>query len=335
MSLLTMTTTLQGDVPGVARNQAQNAIQRALQHIYDDRSWSFQDAQSGWLAGTVLLKAGTYTVTPYSPTIIADATATAAIAALTGRPFITELQYRDPNRFFYSIIACDTTTNAPFATLTLDRPWMEPTSGPGQTYMIYQCLFPAPVPNFRGFQAVWNSTNATRLNFTKKSQFDLARDDPQRLKFADPGYVVSAGPDTRPGSATLGYQLYELWPHELSLEPISFEYEYDGPLLVNPNDRLVFPLTEELVLWRAKEELYDNAEATKSKDAARGQGANFEYLAGKAHAQYEEVLTKITAKDANLRTDLITITGQTASAFGSPYSTRTGQLNVGGYPFGE
>lgn len=334
MSFLSMATSLQGDVPGVARKQAEKAIQRAIGKIYDDRSWSFQNAQAGWLPGKVLLNSGTFTVSPYSNVVIADAVATAAIATLTGRPFITELQYRDPNRFFYSIVAYDTTTNAPFGTITLDRPWMEPTSGPGQPYMIYQCLFPAPVKDFRGFQAVINTTNATRLNFWSKSQLDLALDDPQRLVFADPGYVVSYGTDTRANTATPGWQLFELWPHGLSIEPITLEFERRGPELVLPTDKVIYPLTEELVLWRAKEELFDFAEASKGKDMARGQGANFQYLSQKAHLQYEEVLSKVTAVDANLRTDLLTHTGQMVGAFGEPYSTRTGGLNVGGYSYG-
>lgn len=405
-----MSTALQGDVPGVARKQAEKAIQRALGKIYDDRSWSFQNAQAGWLPGKVLLNSGTFTVTPYSDQITADAVATQAINSLIGRPFITELQYRDPNRFFYSIVAAAGngsiaygTVSSPgsgqtpgtytvpildnggpgagataliavasngtvvlppvilaegsnyvnpyitfaeggtpavfaffqFSLLTLDRPWMEPTSGPGQPYMIYQCLFPAPAEFFRGFQSVLDTTNATRLNFWSKSQLDLALDDPQRLVFADPGYVVSFGPDNRAGSPTFGWQLFELWPHELSIEPITLEFEYAGPPLKNPNDRVVYPLTEELVLWRAKEELYDFAEANKGKDMARGQGANFQYLSQRAHAQYEEILSKVTAVDANLRTDLLTHTGQLVGAFGEPYSTRTGGLNVGGYNFGE
>jgi hypothetical protein len=333
LSYLTMQTQLQGDVPNVARVQAQNAIRRALGKIYDDRTWSFQAGYAGWLAGWALLNTGTYTVTPFSPYVVADAVATAAIAAMTGRPLITELQYRDPNRYFYSIIGYDTTTNAPFATLTLDRPWMEPTSGPGQSYMIYQALFPAPFKDFRGFSAAWNTTDAWPLDFSNKSQMDLAREDPQRLIFDDPRYIVKYGDDQRPGSATLGFQLYELWPNVLNPIPVSFGYERRGPELVYPNDCVVYPLTEELVMWRAKEELYDVAEATKGKDMARGQGANFEYLSGKAHAQYEEVLVKITAVDANLRTDLIVQTGPQVG-FGEPYSTRTGGLNVGGYSRG-
>jgi hypothetical protein len=404
-----MQTTLQGDVPNVARVQAQNAINRALGKIYDDRTWSFQTAQAGWLAGWVLLNTGTYTVTPFSNQVVADVVATQQVYSLTGRPLITELQYRDPNRFFYSIVALGgngsiaygttltpgsgqtpgtytysildnggpgsggsvsvtvasngtvsaspvilaagtryvnpyinfsqggtpaTFTFTQFAVLTLDRPWMEPTSGPGQSYMIYQALFPSPCEDFRGFTAAWNTTDAWPLDFSNKSQLDLAREDPQRLIFDDPRYIVKYGPDTRPNSSTFGYQLYELWPNVLNPIPVSFGYERRGPKLVNPTDCVVYPLTEELVLWRSKEELYDMAEATKSKDMARGQGANFEYLSGKAHAQYEEILTKITAVDANLRTDLIVQTG-VPGATGAPYSTRTGGVNLGGYPYGE
>src|SRR5271170_4256690 len=125
-----MSSALQGDVPGVARRQTQTALSRALTKIYQDRSWSFQTAYAGWLAGKVLLSNGTFTVMQYGNQVIADATATGLIQGLVGRPFITELQYRDPQRSPYNIVAIDYTTNAPFATLTLDRLWMEPTNGP-------------------------------------------------------------------------------------------------------------------------------------------------------------------------------------------------------------
>lgn len=332
MSFLRMASRLQGDVPGIAREQARLALGDALTKIYQDRSWSFQTAYAGWLAGKVLLSNGTFTVAQYNNQVIADATATALIAGLIGRPFITELQYRDPQRSPYNIVAIDYTTNAPFATLTLDRFWMEPTSGPGQPYMIYQCYFPAPAINFRGFQEIRDTTDAARINFWGKSQADLARDDPQRLTFGTPGYCVEWGPDLRPGSSTYGFRLYELWPQQLSLVPYSFSYEYDGPMLVNPTDTVPYPLTEELLLWRAKEDLYDYAEANKDPKAERGAGANFQYLAQRAHSQYEEILEKITAVDANLRNDLLIQTDSLAGAWGQDaYSTRTGGLNVGGY----
>lgn len=336
MSYLSMTTALQGDIPGVARKQAQSALRRALTKIYQDRSWSFQTAYAGWLAGKVLLTNGTFTVTQYTDQVIADATATALIAGLVGRPFITELQYRDPQRSPYNIVGIDNDVNAPFTTLTLDRLWMEPTSGPGQPYMIYQCYFPAPVENFRGFQEIRDTTDASRIDYWSKSQASLALDDPQRLVFGTPGYCVEWGPDLRPGSSTYGFRLYELWPQQLSLVPYSFGYEYDGPMLTLPTDRVPYPLTEELLMWRAKEELYDYAEANKDPKQERGTGANFQYLSTKAHAQYAEILTKVTAVDANLRNDLQTQVDSFAGPWGQdPYSTRTGQMNVGGYnPWG-
>ena len=410
MSYLTLTTGLQGDVPGVARKQAEAAVNRALGKIYDDRSWSFQTGYAGWLAGWALLNTGTYTVTPYSPIITADVTATQAANSLSGAPLLTTLQYRDPNRYFYSIVYADTNGQLAYVTvtypgvgqtpgvyvlngtvpsgqpgsgaqiavvvnadgtvtlppvvvnqgsgylagyppqftlaaggtpavlvstlilqLTLDRPWMEPTSGPGQPYMIYQALFPAPFEDFRGFTAAWNTTDAWRVDFVSKSQLDLAREDPQRLVFDDPRYIVKFGADQRAGSSTFGWQLYELWPHVLNPIPVSFGYERRGPKLVNPTDCPPYPLTEELVRWRAKEELYDWAEANKGRFKEL-QGPNWQYLSGKAHAQYEEILAKVTAVDANLRTDLITRTGQDSNnPWGDPYSTRTGGMNVGGY----
>lgn len=343
MSFYTMSKSLTGEIPGLMLSLAQNKVAEAIGKVYDESDWSFQTIYAGWLAPGQLANRGTYTVTPYQNTVIADAVATAALAAITS-PLITTLQYRDPARAIYNIIGYDNgqtpydpesgtgSPNYPFATLTLDRPWMEPTDGPGQPYMIYQCYFPAPVKDWRKFIEIRDTTNARPLFYTEYSQADLARKDPQRTCFADPRHVVPCGVDLRPGSATPGYPMYELWPQQLSRVPYSFSGRRRGPELVKPTDTVPYPFTEELVKHRAMELLYLFKEAQKGEDVQRGSGANWLLLAQAARKEYDDVLDQIRAIDANLHNDFVT--HLYTSTFGSnePFANRLGQFNVGGFP---
>ena len=79
-----------------------------LEAIYDQTDWGFQKGFAGWLApGMVFNGVGSFTTTPYSNQVIADATATAALVAYTGQPFLTQLQYRNPAFAIYDIVAYD------------------------------------------------------------------------------------------------------------------------------------------------------------------------------------------------------------------------------------
>ena len=110
MSLYDVAMNLTRLVPDTPLARSQTAVHRALQAIYDQTDWSFQKGFAGWLApGMVLNGVGTFTTTPYSNQIIADATATAALEAYTGQPLITQLQYRNPAFAIYDIIGKNTT----------------------------------------------------------------------------------------------------------------------------------------------------------------------------------------------------------------------------------
>jgi hypothetical protein len=321
----------QGEIPGVSLAFVKTTINESLKRVYTETDWSFQTEQSGWYV-PALINAGTVTCTPYSNQVIADAAATAAWALVTGRPTLTERQFRNPSWALYNIVAYDTTTNAPFATLTLDRPWMEVVTGPGLPYMIYQAYFPVPVQDFTKFIEIRDTTNSAPVSFTYFSQDDLAAIDPKRLMFGPtvPTYAVPWGVDKRAGSSTLGYIMYELWPHVLALYPYSFSYKRSGPLLVDQGDELVYPISEELVKWRAKEVLYQWKEAQKGEQVERGAGANWQFLAQGAAAEYKEELKKVRMLDANLHRDFVTRPRNPGSFATDGYSTnRTGDLNVG------
>ena len=332
MSYYSMAKALTGEVPGTPLSLAQTRVNDALGKIYDQSDWHFQTQYAGWLCPGQIANSGTFTTTPYQNTVVADATASAAIVAHTGMPLITQLQYRDPARAIYNVVGYATAGSPPVVTLTLDRPWMEPTSGPGQPYMLYQCYFVAPVQDFRKFIEVRDTTDAGRLDFWSYSQADLARRDPQRTTFADPAFVVPVGADMRPGSSTLGWQMFELWPQQLSYVPYSFSYKRRGPSLVNPTDTVPYPLTEELVEWKAKEILLQY-KAAQAEEKAKGGGAGWLLMAGMAKKEYDERFEYILPVDINLRGDNIDhVENDDDNWAGRPFSNNLGGLNIGGYP---
>jgi hypothetical protein len=319
------------EIPNTSQIFASNKLSEALAKIEDETSWSFQTKTGGWLIPGMVASLGTVTTTPYSNEVIGDAVASAIWAGLIGHPFLTELQFRNPSYALYDIVAING-NNPPFITLVLDRPWMEPPAGPGQQYYIYQAYFPVPVLNFRSFSEIRDTTNGDWVSYTGISQDDLSLEDPQRVIFgpALPTYAVPFGIDQRPNSATPGYLRYEVWPHILSLWPLAFTYKYQGPQLVNPSDMVPNPITEELVMWRAKEMLYQYAEAQKGQDVQRGSGADFRFLAEMARKEYVECLKKTRAVDANLHNDFFTRPKRRSDAMNDGFSTtRLGQLNVG------
>lgn len=332
MSLITMAKSLALEIPGVAQSLAGTKLNEGLQKIYNETDWSFQTQYDGWNCPGLVASVGTVTATPYSDEVIGDAVASAVWASITGRPFLTELQFRNPPYALYNIVAYDTTTNAPFGTLTLDRPWMEPTTGSGQPYYIYQAYFPVPVSDFRKFVEIRDTTNNAPVSFTDVSQDDLSVMDAQRLIFgpAVPTYAVPLGTDMRTGSSTLGYVMYEIWPHNLSHMPYSFSYKRSGPLMVLPSDTVPAPLTEDLVTWRAKEILYQYKEAQKGEQVERGSGADWKFLAQAAQKEYQGILKQVRAADANLHRDFVTRHRNIGQLGNDGYSTeQLGLLNVG------
>ena len=334
MSLITMAKSLALEIPGVAQSLASTKLNEALQKIYNETDWSFQTQQDGWNCPGLVASLGTTTVTPYSDQVIGDAVASSVWASLVNRPNLTELQYRDPSYALYNIIAYDDTINAPFGTLTLDRLWMEPTTGSGQSYYIYQAYFPVPVSDFRKFVEIRDTTNNAPVDFTSVSQDDLSVMDAQRLIFGPsvPTYAVPWGTDMRPGSSTFGNVMYEVWPHNLSHMPYSFSFKRSGPLMVKTSDGVPEPLTEDLLTWRAKEILYQYKEAQKGEQVERGSGADWKFLAQAAQKEYQSLLKQIRAADANLHRDFLTHSrsGLRRQATNDGYSTEIlGLLNVG------
>ena len=325
-------------VPGTPLARSQTGVRRSLEAIYDQVDWGWQKGFAGWLApGMVFNGVGTFTTTPYSNQIIADATATAALVAYTGQPFITQLQYRNPAFAIYDIVAYDyNTINPGFVTLTLDRPWMEPGSGAGQPYYIYQHYFVSPVQDFRKWIAIQDFINDQPLDFWSLTRADLANLDPMRQDQSIPTNVVPAGIDQRAGSATYGWQRFELYPWQGNLTPYTLSYRRRGQLPDDPSDFMTMypeaPITENMVEFKAKEILLlDKAAEMEAKVPGSGKGMTL--LSSLAQKQYYEYFGQVLSIDLNLDGENFTHTHQPGKwQGGQSYATLGSKLNLGGYP---
>ena len=217
----------------------------------------------------------------------------------------------------------------PIATITIDRPWMEPPQVNGQ-YCIYQAYYPAP-PNFKRWWNIRDTTNNQPMNWWKLTQIDLANIDPQREIFDQPEFVIPFQIDTRPGSATLGQWLFELWPHPITQLPYTFGCQCNWPALQNSNDTLPYPLTEELVKQRTYEMVALWKEQQKGDDMERGSGANWQFLAKSHHDEYKEDLKQIRIMDRHLIELYFTKARMEGPYNGDAHTNTNGTANVGSW----
>lgn len=330
------------EIPNLVDSYAVTLLQEALTYIYGLQYWSWQVQTGGWLTPGLLFptggtgpgqSAGTINATPFSNKVVGDSIASAAwatyVAGPTNLPLFTQLQIRSPFYSIYNIVSYQLNTpSAGLVTLTLDRPWMDP--GGVQPYMIYQCYFPVPVPtnDFKRFLAARDITNDSPMDYWSVSQQDLATLDPQRTDFAEPRCIVPWQQDQRPLSATYGNMLYELWPHQLAIVPYTFGYLRLGPQMIKPSDTVPYPLTEECVLYRAKELAYQFKEAQKGEEVERGSGANWQFLSEAAHDEFKIAMKPVKDRDADLM-PLYWATINRDLGYVGPYATPTGMLNVG------
>ncbi len=337
MAFANMKFELVGEIAGLSMPLAETKLNEALGAIYDDLIWSFQFKENGWLTPGLQFRTGTQsvgtiTVEAGSTEVIGDTAASAAWAAYTGATPFSDYQIRVPYYSLYNITEYDTTSNPPFGTFFLDRPWQDQ-SGDEQAYMIYQAYFVVPGDSdndFKRFLEIRDTTNAAPLSYWTLSRRDLSVIDPQRTNFNLPAYVVPYEQDNRPGTQTPGWMLYELWPHPLSILPYTFSYLRRGDMLTLPSDTLPMPLTEELVKWRAREMAYIWKESQKGDGMKRGDGADWQFLAQAARAEYERRFKKISQRDRDLVEAYFTRFVRNPTIWqGDPYATINMGLNVG------
>lgn len=213
------------------------------------------------------------------------------------------------------------------AIIILDRPWMEPNQFQAP-YMAYQAYYAYPAGYKRTF-AIRDTTNNNSMDWWRKTQIDLADEDAERNIFDQPFYVVPFQIDNRPGSATLGQQLVELWPGPITELPYTFQVQCNWPALTNPNDTVPYPLTEELVKMRAYEMISLWKEMQKGDEMERGSGTNWQFMAKAMRDEYENRLKRIRIMDRHLVEVYFTKARKDAPYGGEPFSNVSGQLNVG------
>lgn len=342
----------------------QTKLNEALGQIYDDEQqqmWSFQlRGDDNWLTpglqfatgGPFLHSEGKIFVEPFSNEVRGDEEAAEAWRRKRfGRPFLTEMQIRSPFFSLYNIIHFDGVD-----TLTLDRPWMEPEPwglaffpewidpddwhgwdrDRPQPYMIYQAYFPTPTKDFKRFFEIRDTMTAGIIDYWTYTQRDLTIRDPQRIIFDLPAYAVfkewdQRGVGTEFESATIGFPLYELWPHPLTMMPYTFSSLRRGPMLENPGDTLPRPLTEDMLKWRTRQALYVFKEAQKGETVQRGSGADWRFLAEWAAAEYKAARNRVGKSDVAIVDLFFNRFHRAAADRGRPFATIQGQLNVGGW----
>lgn len=184
------------------------------------------------------------------------------------------------------------------ATLTIDRPWSEPQQNMSG-YIIYQAYYPLPL-NFRRLISVTDYTNNEIIDWWSFTRAALDQEDPQRTEFDQPEFLIPYGADARPGSPTLGQLLMELYPHPISSLPYTFVCLCNVPPLVNATDTVPYPLTDEIVKWRALSVIYQWKESQRGDEMERGSGANWQFLTIAAMKEYTNRLNKIRIMDRNL-----------------------------------
>ncbi len=147
--------------------------------------------------------------------------------------------------------------------------------------------------------------------------------------FNDPNYFVPYQQDQRPNSATFGNMLYELWPHPLNQLPYTYMYLRMGPTLQGPNDTVPYPLTEEPVVWRAKEVAGMFKEANKGEDMQRGQGADWKFFIQEAQEQFKGTMKPVKDRDSDLVNLYLDKWRPDFYDAGEPFATVNGGLNIG------
>ena len=180
-------------------------------------------------------------------------------------------------------------TNPAAVVLTLDRPFVDPLPFfTGVGYQMFQAYIATP-PLFKRWLTIADMFNCWALDYwTPRRSIDL--NDPARLYTSNPSMALALGQDKRGAgtvnaSATLGQQLYELYPNPQTEISYQTYYVAEAPYLVNNSDTLPHPITEEVVTQKALTWAYRDAEARKDVMAAKGSGANF--LALKKEAEQD------------------------------------------------
>ena len=280
-----------GAIPKLPPGMAQKAVNRAWKDIRNHRLWSFKMVETSFVSPNPV-NAGTVSTVFGFNQIVFNAAATAAIATSGFFPPLTQRQIQLSTYEPYNIIAYDTSTNAPFGTATLDRPYAGPTVAL-QTYNIFRCYF---TPTQAGLQRWWTIKDITngyfmRLNWSRQ---ELDRRDPQRQATGNAFRVVNYKIDP-----VTGYPAYEFWPWPLN--PIVYNAVgiYDPGDFTSPTATLPSQISEQTLMQRAYYYGYQWAEAAKGRFPEL-RSTSWPFLMSQANANWKESLKDDARLDEEL-----------------------------------
>jgi len=201
----------------------------------------------GVLFSPGLISSGSFTLTQFSITAQADATAIAALSSISN-PAITKRQIRfGSGGPIYNISAYNTGTGA----LTLDRIYRE-SSGSGTSYQLYRCYYGTPedgagteVTDFERYNSIYNPTISSYFVGINMPRDLLNKRDPKSSATSNnPYYMFSYKSDSN------NQPLWEMWPHPTSSKAYICSYQKRGDLLAD-SDVLPPTVPDQLVLERA------------------------------------------------------------------------------------
>lgn len=315
---------IRGIVPKYPPSYASTHINRAWDDVRRNNLWSFQLYEGIWISPAEVTT-GTASVARGSTTVTLNAAAAAAfdasIASETYSPALAR-QFRVGIQGIYNIATYSTPT------ITLDRMYGGETDT-AASYRIYQCYYPAPVRDHRTWISVKDMTNFRDL-FTNKTKEMIDLQDPQRSFFQIPSDVIPYTRDLNSSSSTYQHMLYELWGGPIS----EYNWQLYGlrhyPDLSDPTDTLPEPITEEVVVERAKRYVYEWAHAN-SGSTPRNQGPDWKFLQGAADKEYSRLLRDIRRDDREtvMNWFMIRRIGSLYSGFAQFYNANVGTASPG------
>jgi len=252
VSFQALSAELTGLLPGLSPFLSDTFINRAWRQIRDARLWSFLVEDCGIFCPTQVTD-GTVSITQFSTQVTCDATASAAMLALSlPSPLdLTAMQIRfggtasaSQTGQVYSIASVDQ-SNPVAVVLTLDRINQQATNA-SSGYQMYRCYIKPTVNDFLRWESLVDMTNGWRLklNYTS-TMFDMR--DPQRQAQGFAYYVgaFKGNPELQPKPQ------YELWPVPTSGQTFYGRYRRQGEDFTNPADTQPVIIPDELIIERA------------------------------------------------------------------------------------
>lgn len=290
MAFIDMVSEIHGAVPKIPAPFCKTLINRAWKDTRRQNLWSFLLFEARWVSPPII-NVGHVAVTQGSTSVVADATAAAAIIANQASPTIlTQRQFRSGIGGIYNIWGFDGTN-----TLTLDQPYAEATNA-AATCSIFQAYYPAPMLDFGTWVSVRDMQNFLDLYTDRYTRAQLDELDPQRTWYYFPTDVVYYTQDQNPNSPTFMFPLFELWGNPQSNFVWQLYGLRKGVDLVNDTDVLPPAVGEDCVLALARKYAYEWAEANKG-DNPRNSGPDFRFLMAQAEGDYKRLFKDYRKED--------------------------------------